>query len=100
MVQPVTENYSSRAGALVFDLGGVLVGIGWDRAFEYWSGESGVQQAQLRERFRFDDAYAAHERNELSRTAYFAHLRTTLGLALTDEQIRSGWNAMLLEPLH
>ena len=78
------------AEALVFDFG---------RAFAVWASAAGVPVGRVTSRFRFDDAYSAHERGEIDICAYFASLRRSLDLSLTDQQFLSGWDAILGEPM-
>lgn len=85
--------------ALVFDLGGVLIDIDFGRAFAAWGAAAGVPPATIAARFSVDDACCAHERGELDDPAYFAHLRRTLGIALADDAMRAGWNAIIGQPM-
>jgi putative hydrolase of the HAD superfamily len=85
--------------AIVFDLGGVLVDVDFRRAMRHWSAAAGVTMESMLGRFERDDAYCAHETGELSDHAYFGHLRTKLGLSISDEAMLAGWNAVLGEPL-
>ena len=41
-------------------------------------------------------AFHGHERGEITDAAFFAHLRSTLALDLTDAQFLDGWNAIFL----
>lgn len=84
---------------LVFDFGNVLVEIDFDRAFAVWAGAAGVSVAALKARFAFDDAYRAHESGELDIRAYFAALRRSLDIPLTDDELLAGWDAILGEPM-
>ena len=87
---------TSPVHALLFDLGGVIVEIDFSRVFEIWGAHSGVPAAVIRSRFSFDASYRAHERGEISATAYFDSLRTVLGIRLSDAQFRAGWNAIFV----
>src|SRR6187549_1197136 len=82
--------------ALLFDLGGVVVDIDFERALRHWAAYSGLSLAELRGAFRFDAAYEQHERGEIEAAEYFAHLRSTLKLTGTDAQILEGWNAIFI----
>lgn len=84
--------------ALLFDLGGVLVEVDWNRAFRAWSAASGVPAADLAKRFRRDAAYEAHECGTLTDARFFDALRKTLGVDLGDDAMLAGWNAILGEP--
>jgi glucose-1-phosphatase len=88
-----------KVEALVFDLGGVLIDVDFGRAFAAWGAAAGVPATTIATRFTVDDACRAHERGELDDRAYFAHLRGTLGIALADEAMLAGWNAIIGEPM-
>jgi glucose-1-phosphatase len=89
---------AGRIEALLFDLGGVLVEVDWNRAFAFWSSRSGVPAAELATRFRRDASYEAHECGTLSDAEFFSALRKSLGLSLKDAEMLEGWNAILGEP--
>ncbi len=82
--------------ALLFDLGGVLIEFSFARALAHWAPYSALPEAVLHERFRPDEAYARHERGELSADAYFRHLAVTLELEAPLEQIAAGWNGIFI----
>ncbi len=81
--------------AIVFDLGGVLLELDFGRVFAAWAKHAGVSPAQIRAGYRFDAAYERHERGEITAREYFASLRESLGLALTDAQFEAGWNEVV-----
>jgi putative hydrolase of the HAD superfamily len=85
---------AATVDALLFDLGGVLVDIDFNRAFGAWANAAQVPASQIAGRFAFDQAYEAHERGEIDADGYFAHLRNTLGLSLSSEELLAGWNAI------
>jgi FMN phosphatase YigB (HAD superfamily) len=80
-----------KVDAVVFDLGGVLLEVDFGKVFEAWGQSAGIPADVLRSRFRLDEAYERHERGEIGATAYFAALRESLGLNLTDDQFALGW---------
>jgi hypothetical protein len=41
-----------------------------------------------------DDAYKRHERDESSDAEFFAALRASLGIEVSDAQFLEGWNAI------
>jgi putative hydrolase of the HAD superfamily len=82
--------------ALLFDLGGVVIDIDFDRVFARWAAHSGCDPAAIRGRFAQDAPYQQHERGELDAAAYFACLRRSLGIALTDEQFAEGWGEVFV----
>ncbi len=82
--------------ALLFDLGGVILEIDFTRAFAAWAAAAGVAANAIAARFAFDEAYAAHERGEIGAAEYFASLRRSLGIGLSDTQFLAGWNAIFV----
>jgi len=85
--------------ALLFDLGGVLIDVDWDRAFGHWARHAGADPRELRRRFSFDPHYERHERGEISEVEYYQALRESLGIDLTDAQWASGWGAIFTEEI-
>lgn len=80
--------------ALLFDLGGVIVDIDWDRAFAHWARHGEADAAVLRSRFTFDEPYERHERGEIDARAYYESLRLTLGVDVPHEVFDAGWKAI------
>lgn len=77
---------------LLFDLGGVVIDIDFGRCFSRWAQLAGRDGDELAGRFSFDAAYRDHERGAIGIDEYFASLRRTLGLDLSDDQLLVGWN--------
>jgi putative hydrolase of the HAD superfamily len=88
------------ADALLFDLGGVVMGLDWDRAFRRWSDACGIAPETLRARYVFDEPYERHERGEIGELDYYASLRRSLAIDIGDEDFRAGWGAIFTEPVH
>jgi FMN phosphatase YigB (HAD superfamily) len=82
------------ADALLFDLGRVVLDIDFDKALSCWAGHAGCEPAQLVGRFVHDDMYWRHERGEIDDAEFFASLRASLGVRLSDAQFLEGWNAI------
>ena len=82
------------ADALLFDLGRVVLDIDFNKTLECWAGHAGCEPAQLVGRFTRDDIYQRHERGEISDAEFFAALRTSIGINLSDAQFLEGWNAI------
>lgn len=85
--------------ALLFDLGNVLIDVDFRRAFAEWAKAANIAEERVAARFEPDEAYCAHERGELSEAQYFASLRRSLGIDLSDGQFLSGWNAIFGGPI-
>ncbi len=82
--------------ALLFDLGGVIVEIDFDRAFKVWAKYSNSNIEEIKSRFTFDEYYEAHERGEIEFDQYFNSLRKTLGIEITDQEFTVGWNSIFI----
>lgn len=85
--------------ALLFDLGGVVVAIDFDRVFASWAASAGVPVEAVRRRFAHDEAYRRHELGEITAADYFATLRASLGLDLDDEAFARGWSAVFVDEI-
>jgi putative hydrolase of the HAD superfamily len=82
------------ADALLFDLGRVVLDIDFNKTLECWAGHADCEPAHLVGRFARDDIYLRHEIGEIGDAEYFAALRTSLGVELSDAQFLEGWNAL------
>ena len=85
--------------ALLFDLGGVLVEIEFDRALRTWAPYSSLSIEELRQTFSFDLQYERHERGEISAAEYFDHLASSLKLSASRTEIENGWNSVFVGEL-
>lgn len=83
---------SNSIHALLFDLGGVIFEVDFNRAFSRWAAHSGERSDSIKERFTFDSFYERHERGEIDASEYFASLRTSLGIDISDVAFVEGWN--------
>jgi putative hydrolase of the HAD superfamily len=84
------------ADALLFDIGRVVLDVDFARALACWAGHAGCKPDLLAARFVRDGAYRDHESGKVSDAEYFASLRSSLGIALTDAQFLEGWNAIFV----
>jgi putative hydrolase of the HAD superfamily len=80
--------------ALLFDIGRVVIDIDFSKATACWADHAGCTPDDIVGRFVQDEAYHHHERGSIEDAAYFASLRDTLGIAITDAQFLEGWNAI------
>ncbi len=88
---------SGGCGALLFDVGNVLVQVDFMRVFRHWADRSRSPVEALLDRFSPDVAYERHERGEIDAAAYFDSLRESLDLTLGDEEIATGWNMVFVD---
>ncbi len=82
------------ADALLFDLGRVVIDIDFNKALACWAGHAGCEPAHLLGRFARDEIYQRHETGGIGDAEYFASLRSSLGIDLSDAQFLEGWNAI------
>ena len=85
--------------ALLFYLGGVLINIDFTRTLRAWTAFSPLSFAEMSAAFHHDFAYQQVETGKIPVAQYFEHLRVTLQLHATDEQIAAAWNALLLDEI-
>ncbi|MFT4120589.1 HAD family hydrolase [Bradyrhizobium sp.] len=82
------------ADALLFDLGRVVLDIDFSKAIDCWAGHAGCKPETIVARYVRDEAYQLHEVGKLSDADYFASLRSSLGIGISDAQFLEGWNAI------
>ena len=85
--------------ALLFDLGGVVMDIDFNRALAHWQPMSRHSLAELKAAFTFDVPYQWHERGEISAAEYFAHLAQHLQLDDDPARIAQGWNSIFINEI-
>ena len=85
--------------ALLFDLGGVIVELDWERVFDHWARCAGKPLAPIRAGFGFDVPYQRHERGEIGAADYYESLRRSLQLDITDAQFDAGWKALFVDTI-
>ena len=83
----------------MFDLGGVVIRIDFDRAFQKLEQHSQLSLIEFRDRFAMDHMYEKHERGEIEFPDYANHLRKVLELDCSDSEIAVGWNAIFVEEI-
>jgi putative hydrolase of the HAD superfamily len=90
------QSPATMTRAVLFDLGGVLLDIDFDRAVQAWTPHSRLPPQQVRESFRFDDAFHRHETGHLDDEGFFAHLRQALALECELPVVQEGFNRILI----
>jgi FMN phosphatase YigB (HAD superfamily) len=90
----MSDILSNSVDALLFDIGGVVIEIDFDRAFSHWALYSNQDREIIKSRFGFDSYYERHERGEIDASEYFASLRRSLGINIRDEEFMAGWNSI------
>ena len=82
------------ADALLFDLGRVVLDIDFSKAVACWAGHAGCAPEAIVARYARDEAYRKHEMGKISDEDYFASLRASLCIGISDAQFLEGWNAI------
>lgn len=91
--------HTEDAAALLFDLGGVVLDIDFERALAAWQPHSRWPVERLRELFVCDEPFRHHETGAITDRQYFGHLRGTLGLGCDDAAVEAGWNRIFVAPI-
>ena len=84
----------SSVDVLLFDLGRVVLDISFDQVMTKWAGHAGCEPGDLARRFVVNDSFKHHEIGQIDDAAFFASLRRSLGIGITDAQFLEGWNAI------
>ena len=92
---------ADQVEVLLFDLGGVIIEIDFGRCFASWASAAGggADADAIRSRFSMDAAYQAHERGSIDGLEYFAALRATLEIELSDADLLVGWNDIFVRAI-
>jgi FMN phosphatase YigB (HAD superfamily) len=90
------SHFSGSPDALLFDLGRVVIDIDFTRTLNYWAQHAGRPPADIIGRFSMDEAYKRHEVGAIEAEAYFASLRTSLGIDISHTQFLEGWNEIFV----
>ena len=84
---------------LLFDLGGVVIEIDFERIFKKWSVYSGLPVPEIKAAFRVDAAFEQHERGQIDSTEYYRYLCESIGMEMSFDQFSEGWNDIMVAPI-
>lgn len=82
--------------ALLFDLGGVVIEIDFERVWRSWARDAGCPVEAIRRGIGRDDTYLRYECGQVQLEEYFAHLRGAMNVGLTDAEFLTGWNEIFV----
>ena len=78
--------------SILFDLGGVVLDVDFNRVFKSLSSFSGINELLIKSKFSFDKAYEQFERGEIDSIKYYESLRESLGIEVPDAEFEDAWN--------
>ena len=81
---------SLKIQALLFDLGGVIIDIEFERVWQSWARDAACPVESIRRSIGQDETYLRYECGEISLADYFVYLRGAVSVSLTDEQLLTG----------
>jgi len=84
---------------LLFDLGGVVIDIDFERIFKKWSHYSGLLVPEIKAGFSVDAAFEQHERGQIDSIGYYHYLCESIGMEMSFEQFSEGWNDIMVAPI-
>jgi len=84
---------------LLFDLGGVVIDIDFERIFKKWSVYSGLPMPEIKAAFRADVAFERYERGQIDSTEYCRYLCESIGMKMSFDQFSEGWNDIMVAPI-
>jgi putative hydrolase of the HAD superfamily len=82
--------------AVLFDLGQVVLDLEVERCFAYWAQAAGEETDVLVSRWTTDEHYKDHEIGGQDFETYTRALSSNLGITLSVEDWRAGWNALFV----
>lgn len=85
---------STDIQALLFDLGGIVINVNFDKLMQRFLGMSSLSADEVRSAFHIDDEYKQYECGRLSSAEYFEHLRTRFRLQCSHDQIADAWSTV------
>ena len=82
---------------LVFDLGGVVINLSYQKTYEALSQLSGKTVDEISLLAQHAQEFKLYETGRIDDAAFRNFIRTTLGIEISDIQVDAAWNAMLLD---
>ncbi len=82
---------------VIFDLGGVLIDINFDKTFEAYGQITGKSKENLRQATFLTAAYEDYESGILNDAGFRDALRKQLDISVDDKILDDAWNALLLD---
>ena len=83
---------------MLLDLGNVVFGIDFHRVFNNWANNAQVDKQRFYDAWALNDAYKAHEVNQITFARYTEALTEMFQINLSEDQWRAGWNDIWTQP--
>jgi HAD superfamily hydrolase (TIGR01509 family) len=87
----------SKVKNIIFDLGGVLIDIDYNLTRDAFINLGFVDFDKMYSQFSADELFAKLETGKISDEQFYEALQAKSGQAISSDQIRHAWNAMLLQ---
>jgi putative hydrolase of the HAD superfamily len=84
---------------LLFDLGGVVIDIDFERIFKKWSFYSGLPVQEIKAAFSADAALEQYERGQIDSTEYCRYVCDSIDMEMSFDQFSDGWNNVMVAPI-
>lgn len=82
---------------IVFDLGGVIINIDFDKTYQALGDLSGISLEESRKIAKEKELFLLFETGQIPESEFFTLLRTSFKEGTQDEEIRNAWNALLMD---
>lgn len=82
--------------ALLFDLGGVIIDIDFERVWARWARDAACHVDAIRRPIGSFEPYLRYECGAISLEDYFGSLRAAMNVTLSDAQLLAGWNEIFV----
>jgi FMN phosphatase YigB (HAD superfamily) len=94
---PQQLNGLNSVKSIIFDFGGVIINLNYQRTIDALSQLAGFDVASLYTQHRQDPLFDQFETGQISADTFRAGLRQILGVDCPDDALDAAWNAMLLD---
>lgn len=82
---------------IIFDLGGVIINLSVEKTHQAFAALSGLPVSEVKTRVHHGAFFHEFEKGLITDIEFRNHLRESLSMQVTDEQLDQAWNAMLLD---
>lgn len=85
-----------KVKSIIFDLGGVFIGIDFNKTKDAFESLGVKEYAEMFSQHHADDLFIQLETGKISEIEFYKLFRKLIKVDLSDAQIKTAWNAMLL----